>query len=46
MECLLGLNVKYCEKLSLDEFGKGECKLPTSTVHMVFCPILMHFASF
>ena len=29
---LQGLNVRNCEKLSLNIFGYGICKLPTSTV--------------
>jgi hypothetical protein len=31
---LLGLNVRNCVKLSLNLFGYGVCKLPTSTVNM------------
>jgi hypothetical protein len=29
---LLGLNARNCEKLSLNVFGQGVCKLATSTV--------------
>ena len=33
MEFLLELNVRNCEKLGLNVFGLGECKLSNSTVH-------------
>ena len=34
MEFLRGLNVKNCEKLSLNVFGHGVCNIPTSTEHV------------
>ena len=37
---LLGLNVRNCEKQSLNVFGLGVCKLPTSTVYAMMVLVL------
>ena len=45
-EFLIGLNVRNCEKLSLNVFGSDVCKLPTSTVNTYTCVIYFKYIYF